>query len=111
MSHTKFKVGDRVEYTGDSDRVRKGYKGTIVSFWGNDEDTVLNINWDKYISGHECEGLATRGHGWNVYAKYVKLIASDNLNPADVKYAAVIRKTKELTARFENRKKGTEYAF
>jgi hypothetical protein len=108
---TRIKVGDRVEYTGVSDRVKYGYKGTVVDIYNNGADTVIYIDWDKHLHGHTCEGLARQGHGWNVYSRHVKLIASDVLNPSDVKYADIIRKTRELTKRFENRKKGTDYAF
>jgi hypothetical protein len=110
MSHTKFKVGDRVEYIGDMDRIKMGYKGTIVHFWNTENDTVLDIEWDKNVNGHGCEGKARAGHGWNVYASCVKLAVPDiTLSTADAKYADVIRKTKELTKRFEDRKKGIDY--
>ena len=104
-----FKVGDRVEYVGGLDRVRKGYKGTIVHVWG-EVNPIVNVDWDKHIDGHSCENLARKGHGWNVYASEVRLVQPDvNLNPADLKYANVIRKSKQLNARFENRKKGIDY--
>lgn len=112
MTRTKFYVGDRIEYISDTKRIRKGYKGTIVGLYGDDVDTILNIDWDKYIDGHSCEGLARQGHGWNINSLYVKQIEINiNLNPADAKYAHIIRKSKQLNERFVNRKKGTEYAF
>ena len=112
MNHIKFNVGDEVEYLGDTNKVKRGYTGKIVDLYGDDVETILSVNWDKHINGHACEGLARPGHGWNVYARHVKLLKSNiNLNPADVKYAHIIRKSKQLNDRFVNRKKGTEYAF
>jgi hypothetical protein len=108
---THINIGDRIEFTGKTNKVTKGYKGTVVGLYDNSEEIVLNIDWDKHIHGHSCEGRAKEGHGWNVYARYVKLLIDVNLNPADIKYANIIRKSKQLNARFENRKKGTEYAF
>jgi hypothetical protein len=110
---THINIGDRVEYIGSHDKLRKGYKGTVVGLYSNDADgTVINVNWDKYINGHSCDGRAKDGHGWNIYSKYVELIEDNtNINPADAKYAHIIRKSKQLNERFVNRKKGTEYAF
>jgi hypothetical protein len=109
---THINIGDRVEYLGNTNKIKKGYKGIVVGLYGNDEETVLNVDWDNYTDGHSCEGLARQGHGWNVYARHVKLLKSSvELNPADAKYAHIIRKSKQLNERFVNRKKGTEYAF
>jgi hypothetical protein len=106
----RFKVEDRVEFIGDTKKIKKGYKGTIVHFWNIENDTVLDIEWDKNVNGHDCGGTVKAGHGWNVYATYVRLAVPDiTLSPADAKYADVIRKTKELTKRFEDRKKGIDY--
>jgi len=103
MTRTKFKVGDRVIYTGIDSKLKEGYTGTIVNIW--DYDQVLGIDWDKDVDGHTCEGKAKHNHGWNIHASEAKL------DLTNCKYSAIIRKSKQLNERFENRKKGTEYAF
>jgi hypothetical protein len=109
---THINIGDRVEFTGNNSKILTGYKGTVVGLHNSGDDFVINVNWDKYIDGHSCDGKAKNGHGWNIYSRYVELIKDNtNINPADAKYAHIIRKSKQLNERFVNRKKGTEYAF
>jgi len=110
MNH--INVGDRVIYTGNNDKIKTGYEGTVVNTWTTGSVMVIDIDWDNYVDGHTCEGLAKEGHGWNVYASYVKVIQiNSELNPTDLKYINIIRKSKQLSTRFENKKKGPKYAF
>lgn len=64
-----LKIGTRVKYIGESDPILKtGLCGTIVGAerWKfNNKNFIINVEFDKNISQHNCDGKAKVGHGWN----------------------------------------------
>lgn len=61
-----FQIGDRVKSLIDNpdsnEMIHAGSTGEIVRI----VDDVVYIEWDDYVCGHNCDGLATDGHGWNM---------------------------------------------
>jgi hypothetical protein len=57
-----FEVGDEVLGKKNYENKKlEGIRGRIVGV-----DRYISVEWEKYIGGHECDGLAKQGHGWNV---------------------------------------------
>jgi hypothetical protein len=108
MTHTDFKAGDLITITKPSNT-------RTSPFWN--EDTGVNMEylaegthkiyrvtsyieiWDDRIKGY-----------WSLNPDWCKLVNETNVDKASP-YYNVIRKSIQLSTRFENRKKGSEYAF
>lgn len=60
----KFKIGDRVKCIDDGvwSKNLSGKYGTIKV---KHNDSLYAVEFDEYIYGHGCNGLAKYGHGWN----------------------------------------------
>lgn len=108
MIHIDFKVGDLITVT-------KPFEIRNRPFWNEDQD----INMDYLIEGtHEIYKVETyievwdpRIKGsWSLNKDWCRLASDTNIDRTSP-YYNVIRKSKQLSARFENRKKGPEYAF
>lgn len=58
----KFKVGDRVKCINDGvwGKNLLGKYGTIKVKY---DDSLYAVEFDEYIYGHGCNGLAKHGHG------------------------------------------------
>ncbi len=56
-----FKIGDRVIYIG-SGSIMHGKRGVVVDM----SHTEVGVDWDDFISGHNCTGRARSGHGYYV---------------------------------------------
>lgn len=72
-----YQIGDRVRYVGNSEEVLHcGDEGTVVYVVedSNPRLFLLSVQWDRYINGHSCGGAASKGYGWNVFAKDVELL-------------------------------------
>lgn len=109
MEKHKFKVGDRVKVKKDIvtlNRRTVGKCGTVKELL---MDNYCSVEFDEFVGGHDCNGFAKEGHGWNhaedtldlvktqnetivIYRKDNKVIALDkstgekaeaNCNPAD----------------------------
>lgn len=109
MKERKFKVGDRVKVKKDIvtlNRRTVGKCGTVKELL---TDNYCSVEFDEFVGGHDCNGFAKEGHGWNhaedaldlvktqnetivIYRKDNKVIALDkstgekaeaNCNPAD----------------------------
>lgn len=109
MVKRKFKVGDRVKVKKDIvtlNRRTVGKCGTVKELL---TDNYCSVEFDEFVGGHDCNGFAKEGHGWNhaedaldlvktqnetivIYRKDNKVIALDkstgekaeaNCNPAD----------------------------
>lgn len=109
MEKRKFKVGDRVKVKKDIvtlNRRTVGKCGTVKELL---TDNYCSVEFDEFVGGHDCNGFAKEGHGWNhaedaldlvktqnetivIYRKDNKVIALDkstgekaeaNCNPAD----------------------------
>jgi len=80
-----FKVGDRVIAQKDyRDKKLTGLKGQIINFTRYGDVDFFGVEFEKYISGHGCEGKAKYGHGYFVPRSYFKRIV-DIKHHTDVK--------------------------
>lgn len=109
MEKRKFKVGDRVKVKKNTVtlNIRTVWEcGTVKELL---TDNYCSVEFDEFVGGHDCNGFAKDGHGWNcaedaldlvknqnetivIYSKDNKVIALDkstgekaeaNCNPAD----------------------------
>lgn len=108
MNPIDFKVGDLITVT-------KPQGNTSMPWWNSDS----GINMDYlaegthviYKIGDFIEVWDPRiGQSWSLNKNWCSLVSDTDPNRTSP-YYNVIRKSKQLSARFENRKKGTEYAF
>lgn len=105
----KFKVGDKVKVKKNTNTINRktvGKFGTVKKLLTNN---YCAVEFDKFVGGHDCDGFAKDGYGWNfpedaldlvktqnetivIYRKDNKVIALDkstgekaeaNCNPAD----------------------------
>lgn len=76
----KFQVGDRVALVAEdhgNHKLHDGSVGTVVGYWSS---SIVSVEWDEWCNGHDCNGRAAYGHGWNVR---VHSVAPLNMNEAD----------------------------
>lgn len=76
---SEFKIGDRVVLSdsryhnttySENEQLIEGTKGTVIETnWG---PHTLGVQWDIYISGHDCGGKCKYGYGWRVNEKSIK---------------------------------------
>ena len=73
---SEFKIGDRVEAIGGSynSDINIGDRGTIVSVDGS----LMGVDFDIDIGGHDCSGRGRYGHCWRVPTEYLKKIEETN---------------------------------
>ncbi len=65
-----FKVGDRVVAIRSFDgNIKKGYAGKVVET----RSCQICVEYDKYVSGHSCNGAGKYGHCWWADKKHFKL--------------------------------------
>lgn len=73
IPETNICIGKRVRFLDATDfggKVHAGDTGTIVGrFMSSYDDCVIKVEWDRYVGGHTCDGLARSGFGWNVLSK------------------------------------------
>ena len=62
----KFKVGDRVRVKSDYCTVNGKVKGKVGTIKGFIPDNYCNVEFDEFVDGHDCNGLAKKCFGWNV---------------------------------------------
>ena len=65
MEKHKFKVGDRVKVKKDIVTINRrtvGKCGTVKELL---TDNYCSVEFDEFVGGHDCNGLAKEGHGWN----------------------------------------------
>jgi len=90
-----FKVGDHVIGVGTYEgKIINGLKGKVV-LSSLLSSHYLGVEWEKDIGGHNCNGHAKKGYGWNVRREHVK-------NVSEVKLAEKV-KTREDYKGFTNR--------
>ena len=82
-------VGDRVILVGDTaggepDLIPKGTLGTVCKVCKG-LGFSYGIEWDiDFPGGHDCDGLATYGYGWFVYASEIAFVPSDDETDVDI---------------------------
>jgi hypothetical protein len=108
MNPIDFKVGDLITVTKPSNT-------SSIPFWNEDDNTNMNYLTEGVHVIHKVgtyiEVFDPRIRGsWSLKKDWCTLVTNTNVN-RDSPYYNVILKSKQLSARFEHRKKGTEYAF
>lgn len=78
MEKHKFKVGDRVKVKKDIltlNRRTVGKCGTVKELLtGN----YCSVEFDEFVDGHDCNGFAKEGHGWNHAEDALDLVKTQN---------------------------------
>lgn len=68
-----FSVGDRVQAMIGSPSynflIHRGDQGTVCCAG----DTIIGVEWDKDVRGHDCDGFCKQGFEWKVRAEEVCL--------------------------------------
>lgn len=78
MVKRKFKVGDRVKVKKDTitlNRNTVGECGTVKELL---TDNYCAVEFDKFVGGHDCNGFAKDGHGWNCAEDALDLVKTQN---------------------------------
>lgn len=77
MEH-KFKVGDRVKVNKNTVTINRrtvGECGTVKKLL---TDNYCSVEFDKFVGGHDCCGLAKDGYGWNCVEDALDLVKHQN---------------------------------
>ena len=78
MEKRKFKVGDRVKVKKDIvtlNRRTVGKCGTVKELL---TDNYCSVEFDEFVGGHDCNGFAKEGHGWNHAEDALDLVKTQN---------------------------------
>lgn len=78
MEKHKFKVGDRVKVKKDIvtlNRRTVGKCGTVKELL---TDNYCSVEFDEFVCGHDCNGFAKEGHGWNHAEDALDLVKNQN---------------------------------
>lgn len=78
MEKHKFKVGDRVKVKKDIvtlNRRTVGKCGTVKELL---TDNYCSVEFDEFVGGHDCNGFAKEGHGWNHAEDTLDLVKTQN---------------------------------
>lgn len=78
MVKRKFKVGDRVKVKKDTvtlNRRTVGKCGTVKELL---TDNYCSVEFDEFVCGHDCNGFAKEGHGWNYAEDALDLVKHHN---------------------------------
>lgn len=78
MVKRKFKVGDRVKVKKDIvtlNRRTVGKCGTVKELL---TDNYCSVEFDEFVGGHDCNGFAKEGHGWNHAEDALDLVKTQN---------------------------------
>lgn len=78
MRKRKFKVGDRVKVKKDIvtlNRRTVGKCGTVKELL---TDNYCSVEFDEFVGGHDCNGFAKEGHGWNHAEDALDLVKTQN---------------------------------
>lgn len=78
MGKRKFKVGDIVKVKKNAVilNIRTvGECGTVKKLL---TDNYYSVEFDKFVGGHDCDGFAKDGHGWNCAEDAIDLVKTQN---------------------------------
>lgn len=83
MEKRKFKVGDRVKVKKDTVTLNirtVGKFGTVKKLLTDNyyTDNYYSVEFDKFVGGHDCNGFAKNGHGWNFVEDALDLVKHHN---------------------------------
>lgn len=78
MEKRKFRVGDRVKVNKNAVTINRrtvGECGTVKKLL---TDNYCAVEFDKFVGGHDCCGLAKDGYGWNCVEDALDLVKHQN---------------------------------
>lgn len=78
MKKRKFKVGDRVKVKKNTVTLNirtVGECGTVKELL---TDNYYSVEFDKFVGGHDCNGFAKDGYGWNCAEDALDLVKHQN---------------------------------
>ena len=78
MEKRKFKVGDRVKVKKNTVTLNirtVGECGTVKKLL---TDNYYSVEFDKFVGGHDCDGFAKDGYGWNAAEDALDLVKHQN---------------------------------
>lgn len=78
MEKRKFKVGDRVKVKKNTVTLNirtVGECGTVKELL---TDNYYSVEFDKFVGGHDCNGFAKDGYGWNCAEDALDLVKHQN---------------------------------
>lgn len=78
MEKHKFKVGDRVKVKKNTVTLNirtVGECGTVKELL---TDNYYSVEFDKFVGGHDCNGFAKDGYGWNCAEDALDLVKHQN---------------------------------
>lgn len=78
MEKHKFKVGDRVKVKKDIATLNRrtvGKCGTVKELLTYN---YCSVEFDEFVGGHDCNGFAKEGHGWNYAEDALDLVKTQN---------------------------------
>ena len=78
MEKHKFKVGDRVKVKKNTVTLNirtVGECGTVKELLTNN---YYSVEFDKFVGGHDCNGFAKDGYGWNCAEDALDLVKHQN---------------------------------
>ena len=78
MEKHNFKVGDRVKVIKNSGTLNirtVGECGTVKELLTNN---YYSVEFDKFVGGHDCNGFAKDGYGWNCAEDALDLVKHQN---------------------------------
>lgn len=78
MKKHKFKVGDRVKVKKNTVTINRrtvGECGTVKKLL---TDNYCSVEFDKFVGGHDCNGFAKDGYGWNCAEDALDLVKHQN---------------------------------
>lgn len=78
MKKRKFKVGDRVKVKKNTVTLNirtVGECGTVKKLL---TDNYYSVEFDKFVGGHDCDGFAKDGYGWNAAEDALDLVKHQN---------------------------------
>lgn len=77
MEKRKFMVGDRVRVKDEAITINRnvlGKYGTVKRIMHN----CCSVEFDKFVGGHNCDGLTRDGYGWNCWKDMLDLVNHQN---------------------------------
>ncbi|MBQ0009121.1 MAG: hypothetical protein KBS97_02480 [Firmicutes bacterium] len=81
MSDRRFKVGDKVVCVSNIDSIFFKSNTDILGKTGivkGLDGFAIQVEFDEFIDGHTCSGLAKDGHGWNCSYDMLKVVKPKN---------------------------------
>jgi len=76
-----FKIGDRVK--SDIDRRFNVNIGTVIEIRN---DRVIGVQFDNFVSGHDCDGNGLDGYCYYFLSKQILHVEKNNITPLRIRW-------------------------